>query len=207
MYPVREQNKINKRKAILEAAIKLFSRKGYDQTSIEELAREAGIGKGTVYSYFQTKKEIVRAFCEEELDYTRSQLAAHTNSDSSLQEQLLVLFMAEFTHITENRDFGRIYLQESVFPREHHGAADLEMQNQYFEMLYPIYRKAQRRGELSSDLELLHIAGHFYALKLLILSCWYNGMIPTEEIPEAMTTLINQVIDGLKPKTAKVIAR
>jgi AcrR family transcriptional regulator len=207
MYPVREQNKINKRKAILEAAIKLFSRKGYEQTSIEELAREAGIGKGTVYSYFQTKKEIVRAFCEEELDYTRSELAAHTNPESSLQEQLLVIFMSEFTHITENKDFGRIYLQESVFPREHHGAADLEMQNQYFEMLYPIYRKAQHRGELSSDLELLHIAGHFYALNLLILSCWYNGMIPTEEIPEAMTILINQVIDGLKPKTTKVIAR
>ncbi len=203
MHPVRQQNKINKRKAIIGAAIKLFSRNGYEQTSIEELAREAGIGKGTVYSYFQTKKEIVRAFCEAELDYTRSELTAHTNPESSLQEQLLVIFMAEFKHITENRDFGRIYLQESVFPREHHSDADLEMQNQYFEILYPIYRKAQQRGELSEDLELLHIAGHFWALHLLILSCWYNGMIPTEEIPESMKTLINQAIDGLKPSTTQ----
>ncbi|MEE4313791.1 MAG: TetR/AcrR family transcriptional regulator [Desulfofustis sp.] len=201
MHPVREQNKINKRKAIIDAAIKLFSRNGYEQTSIEELAREAGVGKGTVYSYFQTKKEIVHAFCEAELDFTRSELAAHTNPESSLQEQLLVIFMAEFKHITENRDFGRIYLQESVFPREHHGEADLEMQNQYFEILYPIYRGAQRRGELRSDLELLHIAGHFWALHLLVLSCWYNGMIPTEEVPEAMKTLINQAVDGLKPST------
>lgn len=199
MYPVREQNKINKRKAILEAAVKLFSRNGYDQTSIEELAREAGIGKGTVYSYFQTKKDIVRAFCEEELEYTRNELTAHTNPGTSLKEQLIVVFMSEFKYITKNKEFGRIYLQETTFPREHHSAADLEVQNQYLEMLYPIYRQAQQRGELRKDLELLHISGHFYALNLLVLFCWYNGMIPTDEIPEAMETLLTQAIDGLKP--------
>ena len=66
-------------------------------------------------------------------------------------------------------------------------------------MLYPIYKQAQERGELRKDLELLHISGHFYALYLLLLSCWYTGMIPTEDIGDAMETLITQSIDGLKP--------
>jgi len=200
MKSIREQNKINKRNCILEAAIKLFSSNGYEQTSIEELAREAGIGKGTVYSYFQTKKDIVRAFCEDELDYARNELTANTNAETPLREQLMVMFMAEFRHITRNKEFGRLYLQETVFPCEHHSAEDIEMQNKCFEMLYPIYRQAQERGELNRDLELLHIAGHFYALQLLVLSCWYNGMIPTEKIPEAMETLISQAIEGLKPQ-------
>lgn len=207
MTSLREQNKIDKRKCILEAAIRLFSDKGYQQTSIEELAREAGIGKGTVYSYFETKRDIVRAFCEDQLEYTRNELTANTNPETSLKEQLLVIFMAEFRHVTENKEFGRLFLQEKVFPREHHVAEDLEMQNNYFEMLYPIYQRAQERGELDSELELLHISGHFYALYLLILSCWYNGMIATEDIAAAMDTLIQQAIKGLIPENRQTGTR
>jgi AcrR family transcriptional regulator len=200
MTSIREQNKITKRKSIIEAAIRLFSDKGYEQTSIEELAREAGVGKGTVYSYFETKKDIVRAFCEVQLEYTRNELTAGTNPETTLKEQLLVIFMAEFRHVTANKEFGRLFLQEKVFPREHHSAEDQEMQNRYFELLYPIYQKAQERGELDRELDLLHISGHFYALYLLILSCWYTGMIATEEISVSMETLISQTICGLRPE-------
>ncbi len=203
MRSTREQNKIDKRKGILEAAIRLFSVKGYEQTSIEELAREAGIGKGTVYSYFETKRDIVRAFCEDQLEYTRTELANTTNLDTSLKDQLLVIFMAEFRHVTANKEFGRLFLQEKVFPPDHYSAEDQEIQNRYFEMLYPIYEKAQNRGELDSDLELLHISGHFYALYLLIVSCWYNGMIASEDIALSMETLIQQTINGLKPEKTK----
>ncbi len=199
MSSIREKNKITKRRCILDAAIRLFSKKGYDQTSIEELAREAGIGKGTVYSYFQTKKDIVRTFCEDELEFIREELAANTNPDTSLKDQLMILFMAEFKHLSRNKEFGRLYLQETVFPDEHHSEKDLEMQSRYFELLFPIYVKAQERGELRQDLELLHIAGHFYALYLLLVSCWFNGMIPTGEAREAMSTLLDQTIEGLKP--------
>ena len=199
MQPLREQNKSNKRRAILNAAIKLFPQKGYHHTSIEELARQAGVGKGTVYSYFQTKKDIVRAFCEDELEQTRQALTTQNGKQKSLMEQLLLIFLAEFNHITEHPEFGRIYLQETVFPHEHYGAADLEVQSQYFAILYPLFERAQQRGELRDDLEMLHIAGHFRALNLLVLSCWYNGMLSTDEIPEALVVLITQAMNGLQP--------
>lgn len=199
MDSIREKNKINKRRCILETAIRLFSKNGYEKTSIEELAREAGIGKGTVYSYFQTKKDIVRAFCEDELDFTIKELTQNSNPDTPLKDQLMIIFMAEFTHVTRNKEFGRLYLQEKVFPPEHHTEEDLAVQDRYFDALFPIYAKAQERQEIRSDLELLHISGHFYALYLLIVSCWYNGMIATEDISGAMETLIIQAINGLKP--------
>jgi hypothetical protein len=66
-------------------------------------------------------------------------------------------------------------------------------------MLYPIYQRAQELGELRQDLELLHISGHVYAIYLLLLSCWYTGMVPTENIPEAMKTMITQTLEGLAP--------
>ena len=200
MSSVREQHKIRTRRCILDSAVKLFSKKGFEQTSIEELAREAGIGKGTIYSYFQTKRDIVKAFCDDQLEYARSELAAKSNPDTPLIEQLMIIFMADFNYVTEHKEFGRVYLHEKVFPKDPLAEEDFQVQNDYFDMLYPIYRRAQERGELRSELELLHIAGHIYAIYLLMLSCWYTGMIPTEQIGEAMETMLTQTIDGLKPQ-------
>ncbi|MEW5801204.1 MAG: helix-turn-helix domain-containing protein [bacterium] len=47
------------KETILEVALKLFQRFGYKKTTIEEIAREAGIGKGTVYLHFTSKEEIL----------------------------------------------------------------------------------------------------------------------------------------------------
>lgn len=199
MSSIRERNKILKRTRILDAAIKLFSSNGYEQTSIEELAREAGVGKGTVYSYFHNKRDIVKAFCDDILEYARSELAAKTSPETPLKDQLMVIFLADFKYVAENREFSRVFLQEKVFPKRGSSKEDLEMQDSYFELLYPIYQRAQERGELKKELELLHISGHFYAIYLLLVSCWYTGMIPTEDMPEAMAIMIDQTLEGLKP--------
>lgn len=199
MASIREQKKEQTRRRILETAVRLFSQNGIDNTSIEELAQKAGIGKGTVYTYFETKRDIVKAFCDIQLEYTRSEFTARTNQRSSLKEQLMVIFEADFNFIADNKDFGRVFLQEKVFPKECLSEEDFQIQNKYFELLYPIYQRAQDRGELDRNLELLHISGHFYAIYLLLLSCWYTGMIPTENISEAMETMITQTLEGLKP--------
>lgn len=204
MSSIREQHKIRTRRCILDSAVKLFSKKGFEQTSIEELAREAGIGKGTVYSYFQTKRDIVKAFCDDQLEYARTELAAKSNLDTPLIEQLLIIFMADFNYVAQNKEFGRVYLHEKVFPKEPLAEEDFKVQNDYFDMLYPIYRRAQERGELRRDLELLHISGHFYALYLLLLTCWYTGMVPTEEIGEAMRVMFTQTLEGLQPQASAV---
>jgi AcrR family transcriptional regulator len=51
-------DKKQKSKEIARAALKLFSQKGYAATSVGQIAKTASIGKGTVYEYFQTKKDI-----------------------------------------------------------------------------------------------------------------------------------------------------
>ena len=53
-----------KRSAILQAARKLFKEQGFDNTTIAEIAKEAGIANGTVYLYFKSKIEIARALAD-----------------------------------------------------------------------------------------------------------------------------------------------
>lgn len=50
--------KPDKRELILEAAARVFGEKGFHQATVEEIAKEAGVGKGTIYQYFDSKDEI-----------------------------------------------------------------------------------------------------------------------------------------------------
>lgn len=184
----------------MEAAISLFSENGYDNTSIEHIAKVAGVGKGTVYSYFQTKKDILKGFCEYELEKIHVELVKHSNQDAPVLEQMLTIYMTEFTHVTQNKEFGRLYMRESIFPADTEVQDNQELDDKYFQMLFPILQKSQKRGELRTDVELLYITAHFYSLYILIISAWYTGRISTEEVKPTMERLFRQVLEGLQPK-------
>lgn len=202
MGMTREEKKRRTRKAIIKAAVELFGQKGFDKTSIEELAQLAGVGKGTIYTYFQTKSEIFYAFCEEQLEFIHEELARKTDPQAPLIEQVLTIFMGEFLHVTENREFGRFFLQQVLFPADTDKNSLLEMDNRWLDLLYSIYQRAQDRNELRSDIDLLFLAGHFYALYIVVVSSWYSGRITSEEVGPGMRQLFQQALDGLAPSTA-----
>ena len=197
---IREAKKQKTKKAILEAAISLFSENGYENTSIENIAKIAGIGKGTVYGYFQTKKEIFKGFCEYELEKIHMKLVNSSNQDAPILEQMLTIYMTEFYHVTQNREFGRLYMRESIFPSDADAQDNQDIDDKYFQLLFPIFEKGQERGELRKDVELLYITAHFYSLYVLIISAWYTGRITSEEVEPTMKILFRQVLEGLQPK-------
>ena len=197
---IREAKKQKTKKAILEAAISLFSENGYENTSIENIAKIAGVGKGTVYGYFHTKKDIIKGFCEYELEKIHMKLVNGSNQDAPVLEQMLTIYMTEFHHVTQNKEFGRLFMREAVFPHDSDIQNNLEIDDKYFQILFPILEKGQDRGELRKDAELLHITAHFYSLYILIISSWYTGRISTEEVEPAMELLFRQVLEGLQPK-------
>jgi AcrR family transcriptional regulator len=200
MAGIRETKKQETRKAIMQAAITLFSEKGFEKTSIEELARAAGIGKGTIYGYFQTKSDILHAFCEDELENLHEELTTNADREIPILQQMVSIYMSEFRHITENREFARLFMQQTAFPRDVDLERHLANEDNYFKLLFPLLEKAQERGELRNDVELLYITGHFYGLYLLLVSAWFSGRVATEDAESALETLFRQAIEGLHPR-------
>lgn len=196
---LREEKKKNNKRAILESAISLFNENGYDNTSIEQIARKAGVGKGTVYSYFDNKKSIIKGFCEYELETIHNQLIAQTNQDATVLEQMLIIYMTEFHHVTRNPEFGRLYMREVLFPAEADVQKTTELDEKYFDVLFPILQRGQERGELREDIELLHITAHFYSLFIILIHAWFSKRILTEDVEPSMELLFKQVLDGLRP--------
>lgn len=200
MAGIRETKKKETRQAIMQAAVTLFSEKGFEKTSIEELAKAAGIGKGTIYGYFQTKSDILHAFCEDELETLHVELTTNADKEIPILQQMVSIYMSEFNQITQNREFARIFMQQTAFPRDVDMEKHLANEDNYFKLLFPLLEKAQERGELRRDIDLLYITGHFYGLYLLLVSAWFSGRVQTEEAETALETLFRQAIEGLQPR-------
>jgi AcrR family transcriptional regulator len=97
---VDEQMREATRRRILRVAASEFARLGFDQANINVIAEQAGIGKGTIYLYFENKRDLflamLRRIAQEHLAAIRTALAA----DGSIQQRLERLFRA-FAHLAE----------------------------------------------------------------------------------------------------------
>jgi AcrR family transcriptional regulator len=113
-----------KRQLLLEAALKLFSRHGYRRTSVDDIAQEAGVAKGTVYVYFNDKEALFKAVVEyfaEQLDTrTLTALKVEDRPDKILRALLEAKFLHAYRiilsapHAQELIDSGNLLAKEAV---------------------------------------------------------------------------------------------
>jgi AcrR family transcriptional regulator len=198
MSGIRAEKKRQTRQAIIAAAVSLFAEKGFDQTSMDELARAAGVGKGTIYGYFANKSEIFLAFCEEEIDFAFARLQQQTDPQAPLLEQLVALHLGQFDFVTANHEFGRIFCREMLFPAPGQAAVTRELDDRYLRDVGVVLQRAQDRGELRADALPLLTIGHFHALYILVLSSWYSGRFAgRDEVAAVLRALFIQALDGL----------
>ncbi|MFO7811710.1 MAG: TetR/AcrR family transcriptional regulator [Pelovirga sp.] len=198
MVGIREQKKQQTRRAIETAAIDLFSRKGFDATSMDDIAVAAGIGKATIYGYFPAKDDIFLHYCDDRLVTAFNQFKEQHSEDISFVEHLIAFFMIKFAAITENREFGRLLLREMLFPRE---ATDKvrDHNQRYFEILEGVFAIAEKRAEISPHLDHFMLSGHFFSLYVGLLAGWYGGYFNNlEEVEQSMRILFEQVRHGIK---------
>jgi len=109
----KEKEKAARKKGILSAAQRVFSRKGYEATSMEDIASEAGFGKASLYFYFKGKEEVFLSLIKTGLEEQRSLLKQIMGSQLSNVERLEALVSKLFEHVDQNREFIRIVHSES----------------------------------------------------------------------------------------------
>lgn len=197
MAGLREQKKAETRRAIIESAVQLFSEKGFEKTSIEDIAKNANIGKGTVYTYFAAKSDIFLTYCDDELDEAFADLKKPKQEGVFLLDQLIEFFMLKFTFVTRNREFGRQLLREMLFPKVVNERAK-EHDQRYFDVLEVLFTNAQKRGEIAANQDLFLLSVHFFSLYLGSLAGWYGGYVDNvQDVENAMRNLFRQVIEGI----------
>lgn len=108
----REQRAAERRELILRSARCVFGKQGYNETNVENIAEQAGIGKGTLYLYFKSKEDIYFAAlledCRKMAELTRERMMAA----SGWEQKLAAFLQVRFDYLETHRDFLRIYLTE-----------------------------------------------------------------------------------------------
>lgn len=109
------EKNIDKRREILEAAIKLFSEKGFEKTTVDEIAARANVGKGTIYLYFENKEQIFIAVIKEGMsEISRQFEEILTRENFDFQKQLRELIYTHLKFVEDHHEFYRIFLKERV---------------------------------------------------------------------------------------------
>src|SRR5690606_15953219 len=84
---------------LLQAAARLFRRKGYERTTVRDLATAVGIQSGSIFHHFKSKEEILRAVMEETVIYNTALMESALAEAGSLRERVLALIRCELQSI------------------------------------------------------------------------------------------------------------
>ncbi len=141
---------IQKQDSILDAARTVFSRDGYTDTSVDDVAAEAGIAKGTVYLYFKSKEDLYLAAVVRDIRAFGTLAREEMERAPGLREQFAAFLRVRLDYFRAHRDFFRIYLTEySKMCFETPIAKQLRrMQRENLHHLARLIDEAVRRGEI-----------------------------------------------------------
>jgi AcrR family transcriptional regulator len=102
-----------RRAEIVDAARTVFARRGFDFGIMDEIAKEAGVAKGTLYLYFRSKTEIYKAVLDHDMGTLKESSLDRIDAAESLREKIRAFTLARIERAETNREFFRIMDSES----------------------------------------------------------------------------------------------
>jgi AcrR family transcriptional regulator len=108
---LRERYDRRRQRAVHQAA-KVFARRGYDQTTMQELASTMGLATGALYHYFGAKEQLLRAICDQLMEPLLERARALAAEDATPVQQLRALVRMWVDHVVEHRDHMLVFQQE-----------------------------------------------------------------------------------------------
>ncbi|WUI01086.1 TetR/AcrR family transcriptional regulator [Spirillospora sp. NBC_00431] len=199
---------VAKRERVFEVAMREFGENGYSTGSLNTIAREAGIAKGSLFQYFSDKLEFYAFVCDEASRRVREEMErrmALIDFEQSFDEWLVDAF-CDWTE----------YMAEHPLERGITAATNFELDNSvrsvvrdtanqhYLQVIHPLLRLWQERGEIRADADLDVVATWMMMiLPFLALAPYYDGLDPIHQLrgrtPAEQRQVIRQLIAGFRP--------
>jgi len=185
--------------AILDSTDRLLARFGYRKMTVEDIAAEAGIGKGSIYLHFSSKEEVVLSHIDRIVDRLRERLKEIARSDATAAERLRLMLLTRvlfrfdsIQHYTQSLNDLLSGLRSSLLARR---AQYFESEAQIFAEVLTAGREA---GEFSFDDELATAHALMQATNgLLPYSLSTTELGAREEVEQRTADVANLMLRGL----------
>lgn len=152
----------DKREAILRAAIKVFAGKGYFNSKVADIAKEAGIADGTVYLYFKSKDDILRSFFDRAMSDFISEGRKELSELAGAEQKLRRIAQLHLERLGADRDLAIVFQVElrgsTKFMQEFSakGFAD------YLDIIRATIAEGQKEGVFRKDMKPIVVAKMLY---------------------------------------------
>jgi AcrR family transcriptional regulator len=140
----------DKRADIVNAGIRVFSRKGFSRCSVEDILQEANVARATFYSYFDSKRdlflELIDTILNSMSDIAKKELEEIPNTLDELKDKARNVIIQVYEFFSENLDFAGIYMKEVTGMNPEIDFRVVEWQKQLAELIKAILVRGIEKG-------------------------------------------------------------
>ena len=167
------------KRKIFEISLKLFSEKGYDATSIEEITATVGVAKGTLYYHFNSKEEIFNFLVEEGVKLLTNSIEIKISKCDNTIDKLKAISLIQLKAIKKYEDVITIILSQ-VWGNESRNLFCKNQVDEYISVIQNVIKEGQERKDISSLYDSQILASQIFSLTCSTLI--YKKRVNIEEI-------------------------
>jgi TetR/AcrR family fatty acid metabolism transcriptional regulator len=186
-----------KRRLILDAAVRVFARKGYHESRVGDVAKDAGVAYGLVYHYFESKEAVLEAVFREAWGRLLAALREAEESDQSAPERLSTVVKIVLRTWRDDPDLVRLLVREIT--RSPQLQREIDEIAQAFAVLERIVASGQAEGTIRTDVDPRLAAWMLYGALEEILTGWVLGRLAdgAEDVAAAEHAVDDTIVRGL----------
>ena len=188
----------NKRAQILQAAVRVFARQGYEATRVGDVAKDAGVAYGLVYHYFGSKEAVLEAVFREAWGRLLAAVALAEETGEDASEQLTLVVKIVLRTWRDDPDLVRLLVREVT--RSPHIQDELDEIAQAFASLERIVRRGQEEGTFRGDVDPRLTAWMLYGALEEVLTGWVLAQLPddADSVASAEREITATFVGGLR---------
>jgi TetR/AcrR family fatty acid metabolism transcriptional regulator len=192
----RAERQADRRRQILEAAVKVFARKGFHASRVGDIAEEAGIAYGLVYHYFKSKEDLLETIFR--TTWTEMLARVREVEDAGVPASEAVRQVTALLLRTWRRDPDLVRVLVREVTRSQHVQEEVEEIKDAMEALERIVRRGQEVGDFDAELDPKLAAVVFYGALDEVLTAWVLGQLPDkdEDIARAERNVVRLLTHG-----------
>jgi len=180
----------NKREQIRKAALAVFSRRGFHETTVAEIAEEAGIAKGTIYLYYPSKEEILIAIFRRYTDGMLDLVDGLLDSALTVHEILAVFVRKQIDLFREEPDLVRILSRRSLLALRDGNERMIGFQRYLLDRIAKLLERGKKLGEVRPfDLRVAACAMLALQETLPLYLTVYGDSLPKDALPRVTREL------------------
>ncbi len=200
----RQSGAEEKRRQILDAAVRVFARRGFHTSRVGDIAEEAGVAHGLLYHYFASKDEVLQTVFRENWSELLQRFEQVEASDEPADEKLRGIVKILLRTWRNDPDLVTVMVRE--VGRSAQLATQVEVIGQGFAVIERVIRQGQAEGVFRQELDPRLASWIVYGGLEEILTGWVMGRLPDgdEEVARAERTIVDVVLGGLGETTVVV---